>query len=53
MIAEVLSLDGKVQQRIEDNVSSVEDAHAIGQKLKVIAADLIEDARQKLGIKTF
>lgn len=53
MIAEVLSLDGKVQQRIEDNVSSVEDAHAIGQKLKVIAADLIEDARRKLGIKTF
>ncbi|MBR6448130.1 MAG: hydroxymethylbilane synthase, partial [Methanomicrobium sp.] len=53
MIAEVLSLDGKTQQRIEDNVDSVGDAHAIGQKLKVIAADLIEDARLKLGIKTF
>jgi hydroxymethylbilane synthase len=50
LIAEVLSLDGKRWERIEDNGDSVELAREIGQKLHSIAYDLIEDARVKLGM---
>ncbi|WOF15890.1 hydroxymethylbilane synthase [Methanoplanus sp. FWC-SCC4] len=50
LIAEVLSLDGKRWERIEDNGESIEEGHLIGQKLRGMASDLIEEARQNLGI---
>lgn len=50
LIAEVLSLDGKRYQRIEDNGDSIEEGRLVGKKLREIAGDLIEEARQSLGI---
>ncbi|WFN37734.1 hydroxymethylbilane synthase [Methanomicrobium antiquum] len=51
LIAEVLSLDGKRYERIEDNGETVEEGRLIGRKLHEIAFDLIEEARQSLGIE--
>ncbi len=50
LLAEVLALDGSRYERIEDSGNSVEDAREIGQKLRMIAFDLIEDARITLGV---
>ncbi|ADN36283.1 porphobilinogen deaminase [Methanolacinia petrolearia DSM 11571] len=50
LIAEVLSLDGKRWERIEDDGSSVEEARLIGQKLRSIGYDIIEEARLSLGL---
>ncbi|MBP2132657.1 hydroxymethylbilane synthase [Methanomicrobium sp. W14] len=50
LIAEVLSLDGKRYQRIEDNGETTEEGRLIGKKLKAMAYDLIEEARSELGI---
>ena len=51
LIAEVLSLDGSRYQRVEDNGDSVEEGRYVGQKLKQISWDLIEEARQTLGLR--
>jgi hydroxymethylbilane synthase len=50
LLAEVLALDGSRYERIEDSGNSVEDAREIGEKLRMIAYDLIEDARLSLGV---
>ncbi len=50
LIAEVLSLDGSRYERVEDNGDSVEEGRLIGKKLKNISWDLIEEARQTLGL---
>lgn len=50
LLAEVLSLDGSRYERVEDNGDSVEEAHLIGRKLHKISWDLIEEARQALGL---
>ena len=50
LIAEVLSLDGKRWERIEDDGSSIEEGRLIGQKLRSIGYEIIEEARQSLGI---
>ena len=43
--------DGKRYERIEDNGETVEEGRLIGRKLHEIAFDLIEEARQSLGIE--
>jgi hydroxymethylbilane synthase len=50
LIAEVLSLDGKRTERIETDVSCIEEAREQGKILRARAQDLIEDAYTKLGI---
>lgn len=50
LIAEVLALDGSRWERIEDSGDTIEEAREIGQKLRTIACDLIEDARISLGV---
>ncbi|WAI01431.1 hydroxymethylbilane synthase [Methanogenium organophilum] len=50
LLAEVLSLDGNRYERVEDNGDSVEEGRLIGRKLKNISWDLIEEARQTLGL---
>ncbi|UUX92468.1 hydroxymethylbilane synthase [Methanoplanus endosymbiosus] len=51
LIAEVLSLDGSRYERIEDGGGSPQEARFIGQKLKSLAFDLIEEARVSLGLE--
>lgn len=50
LLAEVLSLDGSRYERVEDNGDSVEEGRLIGRKLRNISWDLIEEARQALGL---
>ena len=50
LLAEVLSLDGSRYERVEDNGDSVEEGRLIGKKLHNISWDLIEEARQALGL---
>jgi len=50
LLAEVLSLDGSRYERVEDNGDSVEEGRLIGKKLHKISWDLIEEARQALGL---
>jgi hydroxymethylbilane synthase len=50
LIAEVLSLDGTRTERIEVDVSGIEEARDQGRQLRARAQDLIEDAYKKLGI---
>jgi len=50
LIAEVLSLDGSRYERVEDNGDSVEEGRLIGKKLRNLSWDLIEEARQTLGL---
>jgi len=50
LLAEVLSLDGSRYERVEDNGDSVEEGRLIGRKLHTISWDLIEEARQALGL---
>ncbi|MDE4907415.1 hydroxymethylbilane synthase [Methanogenium marinum] len=51
LLAEVLSLDGSRYERVEDNGDSVAEGRLIGKKLKNISWDLIEEARQTLGLQ--
>jgi hydroxymethylbilane synthase len=52
LIAEVLALDGSRWERVEDSGNTIEEARGVGQKLRMIAQDLIEDARISLGVDT-
>lgn len=51
LIAEILSLDGKRWERIEDDGSTVEEGRLIGRKLRSIGYEIIEEARISLGLK--
>jgi hydroxymethylbilane synthase len=51
LIAEVLSLDGKRTERIEEDVADTEGARACGRLLAGKAKDLLEEARGILGGK--
>ena len=50
LTAEVLSLDGKRIERIEQDIATIEEARAIGKDLREKAGVLIEEAYQKLGL---
>jgi hydroxymethylbilane synthase len=50
LIAEVLSLDGTRAERIETDVTTIEQAREQGRQLHARAQDLIDDAYKKLGI---
>lgn len=50
LIAEVLSLDGTRQERIEKKIGTLEEARAEGNALRVRAGALIEEAYHTLGI---
>ncbi|MDG6256357.1 MAG: hydroxymethylbilane synthase [Methanomicrobiaceae archaeon] len=50
LIAEVLALDGSRWERIEDAGIRIDEAREVGEKLRMIARDLIEDARVSLGV---
>lgn len=50
VIAEILALDGSRDARIEDDISTPEEARACGQRLRNDAIDLIKDAYRQLGI---
>ena len=50
LLAEVLSLDGSRYERAEDNGDSVAEGRLVGKKLRNISWDLIEEARQTLGL---
>ena len=50
LIAEVLSLDGKREERIETCVTSIEQAREEGRRLRDRARGLIEEAYSRLGI---
>lgn len=50
LIAEVLSLDGQRQVRIEEDISTPEEAEQCGRHLKKEAGDLIREAYKELGL---
>ena len=50
LIAEVLSLDGTRQERIEKKIGTLEEARAEGNALRARAGALIEEAYHTLGI---
>ena len=50
LIAEVLSLDGKRVERIEKQLTTIEEARAEGRVLRARAQGLIEEAYRTLGI---
>ena len=50
LVAEVLSLDGSVTERIETDVNTIEDAREQGRQLRQRAQTLIEAAYKQLGI---
>ncbi|MFA5332309.1 MAG: hydroxymethylbilane synthase [Methanoregula sp.] len=50
LIAEVLSLDGKRVERIDNDVTTIEEARAQGNELRTRAGDLIAEAYHILGI---
>ena len=50
LIAEVLSLDGTRQERIEKKIGTLEEARTEGNALRVRAGALIEEAYHTLGI---
>ena len=51
LIAEILSLDGTREVRIEEDVTSIESGTGAGTQLRVRARDLICDAYAALGLK--
>jgi hydroxymethylbilane synthase len=51
LIAEVLSLDGSRQVRLEEKISGTEDARRCGRLLRGEAEDLIREAYRDLGLK--
>jgi len=52
VIAEVLSLDGTREVRIEEDLSTIDQARERGRELRVRARDLIREAYSALGLKT-
>jgi len=50
LIAEVLSLDGTLTERLEADVSTIEQAREEGRNLKARAQGLIDEAYKRLGI---
>ncbi|MDD1705510.1 MAG: hydroxymethylbilane synthase [Methanoregulaceae archaeon] len=50
LIGEILSLDGRKQVRLEENISSTEQARAFGRKLRKEGIELIREAYEGLGI---
>ena len=50
LIAEVLSLDGKRAERIEEDIGTIEEARVQGKALQARAGNLIAEAYQTLGI---
>lgn len=50
LIAEVLALDGSRAERLEVDVSTIEQAREEGRKLKARAQGLIDEAYKRLGI---
>lgn len=50
LIAEVLALDGSRDVRVEDDITTVEEARECGRKLRTDAGDLIREAYKQLGI---
>jgi hydroxymethylbilane synthase len=50
LIAEVLSLDGRRSERIDTDVTTIEEARERGRQLHATAQDLINEAYKKLGI---
>ncbi|QYZ78333.1 hydroxymethylbilane synthase [Methanofollis formosanus] len=50
LIAEVLSLDGQREVRIEEDISTPEEAEEYGRHLKREASDLIREAYKQLGL---
>lgn len=50
LIAEVLSLDGSEDVRVESEITTVEEARECGRKLRTDAGDLIREAYKQLGI---
>lgn len=50
LVAEVLSLDGKMTERIETDVRNLEEAREEGRKLKARARPLIGEAYARLGL---
>ncbi|HXX54497.1 MAG TPA: hydroxymethylbilane synthase [Methanoregula sp.] len=50
LVAEVLSLDGKKTERIEADVTNIEEAREAGRKLKKSAQPLIDEAYARLGL---
>jgi hydroxymethylbilane synthase len=50
LIAEVLSLDGQRTERIDTDVTTIEQARGQGRLLQAQAQDLIDDAYRQLGI---
>lgn len=48
LIGEILSLDGRRQVRVEEDIGSMDEAQACGKKLRTMGADLIREAVQKL-----
>lgn len=51
LIGEILSLDGRRQVRMEEEISSAEQARAFGRKLRGEGMELIREAYERLGIR--
>ncbi len=51
LIAEVLALDGSRYERIEDQCLDEAEGRILGEKMRMIAGDLILEAQKTLGIK--
>ena len=51
LIAEVLSLDGKRTERIEEDIADTDAARACGKRLAEKAGDLLAEARGTTGVK--
>jgi hydroxymethylbilane synthase len=50
LIAEVLSLDGQRVERIEKDITTIEEARTQGRALRARAQGLIDEAYKTLGI---
>lgn len=51
LIAEILSLDGRSYERMEEQVTTIHDARRIGVELRNRSLNLIHDAQEKLRLK--
>jgi hydroxymethylbilane synthase len=51
LIGEILSLDGRRQVRMEEDISSTEQARAFGRMLRSEGMELIREAYERLGIR--
>jgi len=51
LIAEILSLDGKRYERMEEHVENSDDARRIGAELRDRSLNIILEAKEKLGLK--